>query len=122
MALILDGGSRIDAAKVAGVTLEIVRDWVLRFSAEGPDGLATRKAPGRASILNDEQRARLAPSNYGDPATASNDLLVHTEFGADAWTFVHWAGFSSLALHQIDFPSAIAISAWNDPQVEHPSS
>ena len=48
MALILDGGSRSDAAKVAGVTLQIVRDWVLRFNAEGPDGLATRKAPGRA--------------------------------------------------------------------------
>ena len=68
------------------------------------------------------RRDGLAPSYHGDPATASNDLLVHTEFGADAWTFVHLAGFSSLALHQIDFPSAIAISAWNDPQVEPPSS
>jgi transposase len=30
--LILDGGSRSEAAKVAGVTLQIVRDWVLRFN------------------------------------------------------------------------------------------
>ena len=60
MALILDGGSRSQAAQVAGVTLQIVRDWVLRFNEGGPDGLVTRKAPGRASILNDEQRARLA--------------------------------------------------------------
>ncbi|PKP63976.1 MAG: hypothetical protein CVT85_12690 [Alphaproteobacteria bacterium HGW-Alphaproteobacteria-7] len=45
IALILDGGSRSDAAKVAGVTLQIVRDWVLRFNADGPDGLAKRKAP-----------------------------------------------------------------------------
>ena len=60
MAAILDGGSRSNAAKLAGVTLQIIRDWVLRFNAEGPDGLRTRKAPGRASILNDEQRARLA--------------------------------------------------------------
>ncbi len=60
LALILDGGSRSEAAKVAGVTLQIVRDWVLRFNEGGPDSLATRKAPGRASILNDEQRARLA--------------------------------------------------------------
>ena len=50
IALILDGGSRSEASKLAGVTLQIVRDWVLRFNAEGPDGLATRKAPGRASI------------------------------------------------------------------------
>jgi transposase len=59
IALILVGCSRSEAAKFAGVTLQIVRDWVLRFNAEGPEGLATRKAPGRASILNDEQRARL---------------------------------------------------------------
>ncbi|MEY4056089.1 MAG: hypothetical protein RL519_1424 [Pseudomonadota bacterium] len=60
VALILDGGSRSEAAKVAGVTLQIVRDWVLRFNEGGPDGLATHRAPGRAAILNDEQRARLA--------------------------------------------------------------
>ena len=33
IALILDGGSRREAAKLAGVTLQIVRDWVLRFNA-----------------------------------------------------------------------------------------
>jgi len=48
------------AAKLAGVTLQIVRDWVIRFEAHGPDKLETRKAPGRASVLNDEQRALLA--------------------------------------------------------------
>jgi transposase len=60
LALIVDSGSRSDTAKFAGVTLQIVRDWVLRFNEGGPDGLATRKAPGRASILNDEQRVLLA--------------------------------------------------------------
>jgi transposase len=60
VALILDGGSRSEAAKVAEVMLQIVRDCVLRFNEGGPDGLATRKAPGRALILNDEQRGRLA--------------------------------------------------------------
>lgn len=51
VALILDGGSRSEAAKVACVTLQIVRDWVVRFNEGGPDGLATRKAPGRALDL-----------------------------------------------------------------------
>ncbi len=59
LAVILDGGSRNEAARMAGVTLQIVRDWVLRFNEAGPEGLATRKAPGRVSILNEEQRARL---------------------------------------------------------------
>jgi len=34
MALILDGGSRSDAAKIAGVTLQLVRDLVLRFNTK----------------------------------------------------------------------------------------
>jgi transposase len=60
MALILDGRSRSDAAKVAGVTLQIVRDWVLRFNERGPEGLIDGKAPGPKSLLNDVQRAALA--------------------------------------------------------------
>ncbi len=75
VAVILDGGSRSEAAKVAGVTLQIVRDWVLRFNARGPDGLATRKAPGRASILNDEQRARLAAQVETGPIPAAHGVV-----------------------------------------------
>ena len=60
LAAILAGASRSEAAKTGGVTLQIVRDWVLRFNAEGPDGLKSRKAPGKRSILNDAQRSALA--------------------------------------------------------------
>ena len=73
--LILDGGSRSEAAKIAGVTLQIVRDWVLRFNEGGPEGLATRKAPGRASILNDEQRARLAAVVETGPIPAAHGVV-----------------------------------------------
>jgi len=75
LALILDGGSRSEAAKVAGVTLQIVRDWVLRFNESGPGGLATRKAPGRASILNDEQRAQLAAVVEAGPIPAAHGVV-----------------------------------------------
>jgi transposase len=75
MAHILDGASRSDAAKLAGVTLQIVRDWVLRFNADGPDGLATRKAPGRTPILNDEQRARLAEIVESGPIPAAHGVV-----------------------------------------------
>jgi hypothetical protein len=47
LAVIYDGGSRTEAARGGGVTLQIVRDWVLRFNAECPTGLIDRKAPGR---------------------------------------------------------------------------
>ena len=59
IAAILDGGSRSDAAKVAGVTLQIIRDWVLRFNEAGVAGLATRKAPGPRTILDDHHRRAL---------------------------------------------------------------
>lgn len=75
VALILDGGSRSEAAKMAGVTLQIVRDWVLRFNEGGPDGLATRKAPGRTSILNDAQRARLAEIVETGPIPAAHGVV-----------------------------------------------
>ena len=47
LAAIYDGAKRIEAAEIGGVTRQVVRDWVVRFNAEGPDGLKDRKAPGR---------------------------------------------------------------------------
>src|SRR5467141_206994 len=56
LAEIYDGGSRPDAARIGGVGVQIVRDWVVRFNAKGPDGLLTGKAPGAPSILDERQR------------------------------------------------------------------
>src|SRR6202051_3140044 len=60
LAAIYDGASRSEAAKIGGVTLQIVRDWVLKFNAHGPDGLIDRKPTGQAPRLNDTHRAALA--------------------------------------------------------------
>jgi transposase len=75
LASILDGASRGEAAKIGGVTLQIVRDWVLRFNAEGPDGLKSRKAPGKASILNDAHRRALAEVVEAGPIPASHGVV-----------------------------------------------
>ena len=40
LATIYDGGTRSEAARIGGVTLQIVRDWVLRLNADGPCGPA----------------------------------------------------------------------------------
>ncbi|NML13189.1 helix-turn-helix domain-containing protein [Sphingobium sp. AR-3-1] len=45
LAEVYDGGSRSDAARIGGVTLQIVRDWVVRFNAQGPGGLVDGKTP-----------------------------------------------------------------------------
>ena len=60
LAVIAEGGTRTEAARLGGVGLQIIRDWVLRFNAEGPSGLIDRKAPGKASTLSAEQRTALA--------------------------------------------------------------
>ncbi len=75
LASILDGGSRSEAAKIGGVTLQIVRDWVVRFNAEGPDGLKSRKAPGKPSILNDDQRRALGEIVDAGPIPAAHGVV-----------------------------------------------
>ena len=42
-----------------GSGLQVVRDWVLRFNAKGPDGLIDGKATGQPPKLNDGQRQAL---------------------------------------------------------------
>src|SRR6516164_4442648 len=59
LAAIYDGVSRTEAARIGGVGLQTVRDWVLAFNAEGPAGLVDGKAPGNAPLLNTEQRRAL---------------------------------------------------------------
>ena len=56
MAEIYDGGTPSAAARIGCVGLQIVRDWVLRFNARGPEGLLDGKAPGPRSRLSDVRR------------------------------------------------------------------
>jgi transposase len=70
LAAVYDGASRTEAARIGGVTLQIVRDWVLRFNAEGPGGLVDRKAPGQPSRLDDAHRAALAAAVEDGPTSA----------------------------------------------------
>ena len=67
LAVIAEGGTRTEAARIGGVGLQIVRDWVLRFNAEGPAGLVDRKAPGKAPTLTSEQRVALARAVEAGP-------------------------------------------------------
>ncbi|WP_288039245.1 helix-turn-helix domain-containing protein [Acidiphilium sp.] len=57
---IYDGGTRSEAARLGHFKLQIVRDWVIRFNIEGPDGLRDRKVPGRTPRLTEAHRHGLA--------------------------------------------------------------
>src|SRR3954464_14861245 len=59
LAAIYEGASRTEAARIGGVTVQIVRDWVVKFNAHGPEGLVNRRPPGQPSKRTDAQRAAL---------------------------------------------------------------
>ena len=75
LAAIYEGASRTEAAKIGGVTLQIIRDWVLKFNARGPDGLIDRKPPGQAPRLNDAHRAALASIIESGPIPAVHGVV-----------------------------------------------
>lgn len=59
IAAALDGMSREAAAKLAGVGRQILRDWVVRYNAEGVEGLRDEPRCGRPARLSAEERAGL---------------------------------------------------------------
>jgi transposase len=75
LAAVNEGATRTEAAKIGGVTLQIVRDWVLKFNAHGPQGLLDRKAPGQPPRLNDEHRAALAAILDSGPIPAVHGVV-----------------------------------------------
>ena len=75
LAAIYDGGMRSEAALIGNVTLQIVRDWVVRFNADGPDGLLDRKAPGPTPLLTDMHRQALATQIESGPIPAIHGVV-----------------------------------------------
>ena len=63
------------AARIGGVTLQIVRDWVLKFNAHGPEGLIDRKPPGQLSRLTDAHRSALAAIIESGPIPAVHGVV-----------------------------------------------
>ena len=59
LALLLEGHSRDEAARMNGMTRQTLRDWVHRFNAEGVPGLRSHVSPGRTPVLNEERMAAL---------------------------------------------------------------
>ena len=75
LAAIYEGATRTEAARIGGVTLQIVRDWVVKFNAHGPEGLLNRKPPGQPSRLTDAHRAALATQLDEGPIPAIHGVV-----------------------------------------------
>lgn len=75
LAAIYDGASRTEAARIGGVTLQIIRDWVMRFNARGAAGLLDGKSPGQPSRLNDVQRQAIVRMIESGPIPAIHGVV-----------------------------------------------
>jgi transposase len=87
LAAIYDGATRIEAAKIRGVRLQIVRYWVPRFNALGLEALVDRKAPGPPSRLDDEHRAALARIVEEGPTPAIHGVVRWRVVDLRQWLF-----------------------------------
>ena len=74
----LDGLSRAEAARLAGMERPALRDAVLRDNAEGLDGLCDRPKPGRPQRLGEAAQAALAARVVRGPDPEKD--------GVSAWT------------------------------------
>ena len=75
LAEIYEGGSRTKAARVGGVGLQTVRDWVMRFNAHGPEALIDGKAPGNVCKLQARHREALLALVESGPIPAVHGVV-----------------------------------------------
>jgi transposase len=87
LAAIYEGATRTEAAKIGGVGLQIIRDWVLRFNKRGPDGLLNGKSPGQPSKLNDVQRQAVARMVESGPIPAVHGVVRWRLIDLAQWIF-----------------------------------
>ena len=72
IALVLEGASRLEAARQTGMDRQTLRDWVHRYNEAGVDGLMSRTPPGPTPKLTPTQMQALH-----DLVIAGPDLAVH---------------------------------------------
>src|SRR5215208_211358 len=87
LAAIYEGATRAEAARAGGVTRQIVRDWVVKFNAHGPEGLVNRKPPGQRAKLTDTHRAALAARVDAGPIPAVHGVVRWRLIDLIAWVW-----------------------------------
>ena len=71
----LDGMSRDEAARSAGMDRQTLRDWVIRYNAEGVSGLSDRTSAGPKPRLTPEQEAAVAELVREGPDLAKDGVV-----------------------------------------------
>jgi len=74
----LDGEDRAEAARLAGMERQALRDAVVRYNAEGVDGLFDRPKGHRADWLTEAEQATLAAAVFRGPKPEEDGVCTWT--------------------------------------------
>ena len=112
LAAVYDGMNRTEAARIGGMDRQGLRRWVLRFNADGPDGLLDRWASGPPRRLSNEQLAELSKIVESGPDVQTDGVVrwrrvdlqavIEERFGVEygeRWVsqMLHDLGFSHMS-------------------------
>src|SRR3954470_14167409 len=96
----LEGMSRAEAARLAGMERQALRDAVARYNAEGVAGLHDRPKPGRPQRLSEAEQAVLAARVFTDPDPGRD--------GTSAWTRADLCGWLAARFGKPFHPSSLS--------------
>ena len=81
----LEGMSRADAARLAGMERQALRDAVVRYNAEGLAGLYDRPKLGRSERLSEAEQAALAAHIFRGPDPEHDGMSAWTRADLCCW-------------------------------------
>ena len=116
----LEGLSRAEAARLAGMERQALRDAVLRHNAEGLAGLHDRPRPGRRPRLDEEQRAALRQVVLDGPEVEATGLSAWTlaelcREVEERWGVSYHRGHMSKLMHRLGL-------SWQKARPSHPKA
>ena len=100
IAHVLDAKSRAEAARLCGMDRQALRDAVVRYNAEGVDGLADRSPPGREPRLTAGEQAALAALILRGPDTERS--------GISSWTLADLCWEAELRWNKSFHPASMS--------------
>ena len=81
----LEGMTRAEAARIAGMERQALRDAVLRYNAEGVDGLFDRPKGHRPEWLTESEQALLADAVFEGPQVEVDGVCTWTCEALAVW-------------------------------------
>ena len=78
-------------AAIGGVTVQIVRDWVVKLNTDGPAGLIDRRGGGTPLLLTDKHRRALAVAIEDGPIPAVHGVVRWRVIDLCQWL---WDGYA----------------------------